>query len=241
MRRPAMALLAAALVACDTGPDARTIPVNVYWMEWPEEVPPDAPFDVRVVVNEPCALERRFRPNAHVSSAALVFNPYFLASRAEIACLVAQALDTIIAAPGLEGASPPTDPRVYVLMADAPSRAVFGVAASPPARTPPELPPAVFGAVTVRLDLTFGPAGPRTRAGGQASVGDDAEGCPRVVPEGMAGAGYPLANPDVIALPFTGFVRGWLEFATEPLCGEPRVFFVDEEPPPLPPTAGLQP
>lgn len=232
MRRPELALLIAVLAplaAC--GPDARTIPVNVNWMEWPEEVPPDTRFDVRIVVYEPCALDPRFRPDPIVTSDALIFTPYFLAG-GDLMCgalLTVASLDTVIAAPGLEGATPPADPRTYRMMARSPAWALL----APPTGTPPEPPPGLFGEVTVRLDMTFALTAPRTRAGGMATVADDAEGCPRLLPAGTTGPGYPLANPPGFPRPWSAFVRGHLELAAEQVCGEPRAFLLDEEPSPF--------
>lgn len=218
MRRLWFVSLLASLSAC--GDDARTIPVDVLWMDWPAEVEAGVPFRTRLVVFAPCAGIKAFRPSAHADPSAVTFRPYFIAENEEIICvqrgavsevLIVSALDTAGMAPGLSAESP----RTYEMRATVP---FYALAA--------DFDVAPFGDVTVHPPSTVWEPTTIRNAGGRVVTQTDTFGCVRIRPAGLyaPGAALVLENPVDTAGLSGDFVRGYIRLVDPPVCGANRVF-----------------
>jgi hypothetical protein len=222
MRRLWFAPLLASLACSEgAGPDT-TLPVSVVWMDWPAAVAAGDPFRTRLVVWQPCALIKDFRPAPTADESAVTFAPYFVADKKEIYCvaeqgvtselLVAWSIDTAGTAPGL----PADVERKYEMRGIAASCAACAGLNS--------LPWATFGEVTVRPTLP--PTSPLRNAGGFVIGRRDSTGCLRIRPTGLLNpaSAVVVENPPDTTTLLSGFVRGYLYEPAAPVCGESKVF-----------------
>lgn len=209
----------AVLVGCQE-PESRIGHAMVQWMDWPSEVPAGQPFNVRMIVTQPCAATG-FKEGSSADQSAVTFSPYFRDVREDVLCagleyqlsIAPGALDTLGRSPGL----PADFTRTYEM------RAATSVAAPLPAGSA-DLPVRTFGQVTAIGGLyIFDPA--RRNAAGFASVEADSLDCVRIRPQ------WSFHPEDAVPLdeqqaPATaaGFMRGRFYEAEEPVCGETRVF-----------------
>jgi hypothetical protein len=224
MRLASFVLLLVLTVAACSEPDTRVYPAQVSWMEWPAEVPADAPFEVRLVgYGVYCVEVVKFVTAPTVNESAVTFEPYFLLHGQPNNCLPIQAattgdptsfvpilasFDTGAAVPGLEAEVP----RTYEIRAGT-SVSASGVAAAFPIRT--------FGEVTVR---SAGVVTERLNAGGHAAASRDSLGCVRLSAYGLP-APYVIENaPADTARTWRRFVRGYIYEPAAPVCGQARVF-----------------
>lgn len=222
LRRGVLVLLTG-LAACES--DARVLPVDVLWMDWPAEAVAGEPFRTRLVVWGVCALNPVFKAGASADQSAVTFAPYFLTGEDQILCgnlratevLLVTAVDTAGLAPGLAAEIA----RIYEMRAAAPVYTAQIVPAAPgrPVRT--------FGNVTVLPESP--PTGSSLRnAAGAASLEVDTLGCVRLRPFGLYGPGATivLENPsDTGQLSGPGaLIRGYIFTPPAPVCGETRVF-----------------
>lgn len=219
-----VAALAGVGACADSG--LQRAPVEVLWMEWPAEVAPGQPFDVRLLGYGPgCARRIALRIPVTIDQSAVTFEPYFLVNGTdpEILCevpvsaaLTAPAIpidigyyDTLAQVPPL----PAEYPRTYEMRG-----AAMAYAATAPALLE-TLPVRTFGEITVR----DGPAAsPRRNVGGNVYMVRDSVGCIRVVPIAPA-TGYVVENPPADTTSLFGFVRGYLYSPPLPVCGDTEV------------------
>jgi hypothetical protein len=219
MRPAAFALVClGVLVACDSN-SGQITPVTVQWMDWPAAVDAGQPFRTRIVVWGVCAVNPRFHAGPSADQSAVTFAPYFLIDEDPIFCAGAAAAPFVITATDTAGTAPglaATFSRTYEMRATASANTyAVGLLGSFPVRT--------FGEVTV------GPPGSdpsRLNAGGTVSVERDSLGCARVRPVGLYSPDAALVledQADTVGLSYA-FVRGYIQDAAAPVCGETRVF-----------------
>ncbi len=211
------------LAACES--NALILPVSVQWMDWPAAVSAGDPFRTRLVVWQPCALNRAFEAAPSADASAVTFAPYFVADKEPIACpdgqgvasemLVTWAIDTAGTAPGLSAYGDDVD-RTYEMRGVAPACAVCVQLNS--------LPWLTFGQVTVRPALAA-PSSSRNAAGFVTAQRDSA-GCTRIRPSGLpnASAALVVENPPDTLAQWGGFVRGYIYQPAAAVCGEAKVF-----------------
>ena len=215
MRRVSFVVLCALVAACE--PDHDVIRTAVVWMDWPSQVVASNAFQVRLVVQRPCALIQAFNPDPRADESAVTFAPYFLGNAHGIYCVTAlpvdafvdpNNLDTTGLAPGLAG-----DPaRTYEM------RGTTGWYDAWVERT--------FGDVAVYAQVPP-PSAPVRNAGGRVQMQVDTLGCVRIRPAGLYGPGALMVlenQGDTVGLS-GAFVRGYLQYAA-PVCGEAQTFHV---------------
>ncbi len=214
MRRLSSVALFAFAAACEPGPDVMR--TGVVWMDWPSQIVSSKDFQVRLVVQRPCALVQAFNPDPRADESAVTFAPYFLGDANSMMCVTLQSVDALVdpnnldttgLAPGLAGGFA----RTYEM------RGATGWYDAWVERT--------FGDVAV-YEQVPPPSAPVRNAGGRVQMQVDTSGCVRIRPAGLYGPGAAivLENQADTAGLSGAFVRGYTHYPAAPVCGEAQVF-----------------